>query len=225
LPHPSHTEYYVCINSAREGDEILFTHEGGIDVGDVDAKALKLAIPVGKGFPSRDAIKRAILTYVPEEKKDTLVDFLTRLYSVYVDLHFAYLEINPLICLDGQNGNPPTIHYLDMAAKLDQVCVFGMCECTTAGLLIVLCAPRRRNLSVGQSGRLLATFLCTMDPRRLLVSLRIVAHPWVRPIKSTAQLFINISSTFVQSSLPHGDVISPRRRRTFRNWMEALVHP
>jgi ATP citrate (pro-S)-lyase len=46
---------------------------------------------------------------------------LVRLYSVYVDLHFAYLEINPLICLDGVDGKPPTIHYLDMAAKLDQV--------------------------------------------------------------------------------------------------------
>ena len=48
------------------------------------------------------------------------MDFLIRLYSVYVDLHFAYLEINPLICLDAVNGGEPTIHYLDMAAKLDQ---------------------------------------------------------------------------------------------------------
>ena len=48
LPHPSDAEYYVCINSAREGDYILFTHEGGVDIGDVDAKALKLDIPVGQ---------------------------------------------------------------------------------------------------------------------------------------------------------------------------------
>ena len=121
MPHPSNTEYYVCINSAREGDNILFTHEGGIEVGDVDAKALKLELPVGKEFPSRGVIKATLLAHVPAEKQDTLVDFLIRLYSVYVDLHFAYLEINPLICLDGVNGRPPTIHYLDMAAKLDQV--------------------------------------------------------------------------------------------------------
>jgi ATP citrate (pro-S)-lyase len=123
LPHPSHTEYYVCINSGREGDSILFTHEGGIDVGDVDAKALKLDLLVGADFPSRQTIKDVLLKNVPEVKKETLVDFLVRLYSVYVDLHFAYLEINPLICLDGENGKPPTIHYLDMAAKLDQVCI------------------------------------------------------------------------------------------------------
>ncbi|KAG8926476.1 citrate synthase [Tulasnella sp. 417] len=120
LPHPSDAEFYVCINSDREGDNILFTHEGGVDIGDVDAKALRLSLPVNQEFPSRDVIKSTLLTHVPEAKKETLVDFLTRLYSVYVDLHFAYLEINPLVCLDGVNGKPPTIHYLDMAAKLDQ---------------------------------------------------------------------------------------------------------
>ncbi|EJD54758.1 ATP-citrate synthase [Auricularia subglabra TFB-10046 SS5] len=138
LPHPSNTEYYVCINSEREGDNILFTHEGGVDIGDVDAKALRLNIPALGAFPSRDEIKAKLLTHVPAAKKDTLVDFLIRLYSVYVDLHFAYLEINPLICLDGVNGAPPTIHYLDMAAKLDQTADF-------------LCGPKwaiARDLSV-----------------------------------------------------------------------------
>ena len=120
LPHPSHTEYYVCINSAREGDSILFTHEGGVDIGDVDAKALKLDIPVNAPFPTRDVVAKTLLPHVPGEKKETLIDFLIRLYSVYVDLHFAYLEINPLICLDAVDGGEPTIHYLDMAAKLDQ---------------------------------------------------------------------------------------------------------
>ncbi|KAG8931643.1 citrate synthase [Tulasnella sp. 418] len=101
LPHPAETEFYVCINSDRDGDNILFTHEGGVEVGDVDAKALKLSVPVDlEKFPSRQDIRDTLLVHVPEAKKETLVDFLIRLYSVYVDLHFAYLEINPLICLD-----------------------------------------------------------------------------------------------------------------------------
>ncbi|KAF8872503.1 ATP citrate lyase isoform 2 [Infundibulicybe gibba] len=120
LPHPSNAEYYVCVTSAREGDSILFTHEGGVEVGDVDAKALVLSLPVDKPFPSRETIASTLLTHVPKEKKDTLVDFLIRLYSVYVDLHFAYLEINPLVVLDGVNGGEPQVCYLDMAAKLDQ---------------------------------------------------------------------------------------------------------
>ncbi|KIY63972.1 ATP citrate lyase isoform 2 [Cylindrobasidium torrendii FP15055 ss-10] len=127
LPHPASTEFYVCINSSREGDTILFTHEGGVDVGDVDAKALKLNIPIAtsknpKTFPSLQTIKDTLLVHVAEDKKDTLVDFLVRLYSVYVDLHFAYLEINPLIALgpsESKSGKSE-IHYIDMAAKLDQ---------------------------------------------------------------------------------------------------------
>ncbi|SJL09161.1 related to ATP citrate lyase subunit 2 [Armillaria ostoyae] len=114
LPHPSNTEYYVCTNSSREGDSILFTHEGGVDVGDVDAKALKLDIPVPTSakpnmFPSKEIIVSTLLTHVPAEKKNALVDFLIRLYSVYVDLHFVYLEVSPLICLgasESKSGKP-----------------------------------------------------------------------------------------------------------------------
>ncbi|KAL1914158.1 uncharacterized protein VTP21DRAFT_10808, partial [Calcarisporiella thermophila] len=125
IPHPSNTEYYICINSVREGDNILFTHEGGIEVGDVDAKAQKLLIKVDESFPSGQVVKDTLLTQVPEAKKDVLVDFITRLYSVYVDLHFTYLEINPLVVLDSeQPGKAPQVYYLDLAAKLDQTAEF-----------------------------------------------------------------------------------------------------
>ncbi|KAE9389757.1 ATP-citrate synthase [Gymnopus androsaceus JB14] len=118
LPHPANTEYYVCINSDRAGDTILFTHEGGVDVGDVDAKALKLLVPVLKPFPGKQAVITTLLNHVPDFAKNALADFIVRLYSVYVDLHYAYLEINPLICME--NNGKIEIHYLDMAAKLDQ---------------------------------------------------------------------------------------------------------
>ncbi|KAJ6544147.1 citrate synthase-like protein [Mycena capillaripes] len=120
LPHPADTEYYICINSGREGDAILFTHEGGVEVGDVDAKALRLELPVSVlssdgSFPSRDTIKSTLLSAVPAGSKDALTDFILRVYAVYVHLHFTYLEINPLVCLPGGD-----IQFLDMAAKLDQ---------------------------------------------------------------------------------------------------------
>jgi ATP citrate (pro-S)-lyase len=115
LPHPSDSEYYICITSGRDADTLLFTTSGGVDVGDVDAKALKLDIPVLGPFPTRAELQTTLLREVPAHKKEVLTDFLVRLYSVYVDLHFAYLEINPLVVLD--DGS---IHYLDMAAKLDQ---------------------------------------------------------------------------------------------------------
>ena len=31
-------EYYVCIYTQRDADVILFHHEGGMDVGDIDSK-------------------------------------------------------------------------------------------------------------------------------------------------------------------------------------------
>ncbi|WFD40176.1 ATP citrate synthase [Malassezia japonica] len=121
-PHEADQEFYVCINSAREGDYVLFTHEGGVDVGDVDAKAKKLLIPADpdEPFPARDEWTKVLLADVKDEsKKEALTDFLVRLYSVYVDLHFAYLEINPLVMTDDKS-----IYYLDMAAKLDQTADF-----------------------------------------------------------------------------------------------------
>lgn len=79
----------------REGDYILFTHEGGVDVGDVDAKAYKLLIPVGKDLPPREEIKNTLLSKVQPEKQDVLVDFLIRMYSVYVgELLFLGLPLS-----------------------------------------------------------------------------------------------------------------------------------
>ncbi|KAH8113214.1 hypothetical protein DFH11DRAFT_1777010 [Phellopilus nigrolimitatus] len=40
-----------------------------------------------------------------------------RIYAVDDDLHFAYLEINPLIVLDVENRAEPIVHFLDIAAK------------------------------------------------------------------------------------------------------------
>ena len=31
-------EYYICIYTKRDADVILFHHEGGMDVGDIDSK-------------------------------------------------------------------------------------------------------------------------------------------------------------------------------------------
>ncbi|CAH2216088.1 jg5426, partial [Pararge aegeria aegeria] len=33
---------YLCIHSGRRSDTIMFHHQGGVDVGDVDALALRL---------------------------------------------------------------------------------------------------------------------------------------------------------------------------------------
>ena len=46
LAHKQEEEAYVCIYSVREMDIVLFHHEGGVDIGDVDAKAARLDVLV-----------------------------------------------------------------------------------------------------------------------------------------------------------------------------------
>ncbi|KAH8696316.1 putative ATP citrate lyase subunit [Talaromyces proteolyticus] len=129
VPHPQETEYYININSVREGDWILFTHEGGVDVGDVDAKAEKLLVPVNlKDFPSNEEIAATLLKKVPKGVHNVLIDFISRLYAVYVDNQFTYLEINPLVVIPNADATSAEVHFLDLAAKLDQTAEF---ECGT----------------------------------------------------------------------------------------------
>ncbi|KAI4831184.1 ATP citrate lyase-like protein subunit [Aureobasidium sp. EXF-8846] len=107
------------------GDWILFTHEGGVDVGDVDAKAEKILIPVDlKEYPSNEEIASTLLKKVPQGVHNVLVDFISRLYAVYVDCQFTYLEINPLVVIPNADATSADVHFLDLAAKIDQTAEF-----------------------------------------------------------------------------------------------------
>jgi len=125
VPHPQDTEYYINIHSVRDGDWILFTHEGGVDVGDVDAKAEKILIPVDLSkYPSNEELASVLLKKVPEGVHNVLIDFISRLYAVYVDCQFTYLEINPLVVIPNEDKTSAEVHFLDLAAKLDQTADF-----------------------------------------------------------------------------------------------------
>ena len=117
VPHTQEEEYYFCIVSNREGEEILFTHEGGVDIGDVDAKALRIQVPLQQQ-PDPVAIKKALLVHVPADKQDFLATFLEGVLKLYRGLNFAYMEVNPLV-VTGDRVVP-----LDLAAKIDETAVF-----------------------------------------------------------------------------------------------------
>eukprot|EP00834_Sanchytrium_tribonematis_P000771 NODE_15_length_50561_cov_0.608081.p2 type:complete len:1139 gc:universal NODE_15_length_50561_cov_0.608081:12744-9328(-) len=137
IPHK--LEYYICISSDRQGDTIYFHHEGGVDIGDVEEKAIKVDVFALETLKATDISK--LLANVPSAHKVVLTEFISRLYAVYVDLHFTYLEINPLVLLEqseisnnpqlkaildtnGGNVKPYTISMMDLAAKLDQTAEF-----------------------------------------------------------------------------------------------------
>jgi len=117
VPHDEKDEYYLAITSEREGDNILFHHEGGINVGDVDAKAVKLFVPIGE-MPTAQEIEKKLLGKVPKERKTLIAEFIEGLFKFYADLNYAYLEINPFIVAE-KNVVP-----LDLAAKLDDTAAF-----------------------------------------------------------------------------------------------------
>ncbi|XP_043786013.1 ATP-citrate synthase [Apis laboriosa] len=118
IPHKQEEEAYVCIFSHRKADTILFHHEGGVDIGDVDAKALKLDIAVGEEAPNRSMIIEKLLINVTDDKKEIIGNFIESLYKLYVTLYFTYLEINPLVITENR------IYILDLAAKLDTTADF-----------------------------------------------------------------------------------------------------
>ncbi|ESO97048.1 hypothetical protein LOTGIDRAFT_201946 [Lottia gigantea] len=117
IAHEQNEEFYVCIHSHRHADTILFHHEGGIDIGDVDAKAVNLEVPVGSEINANDVTSK-LLSKVPTAKQTNLCRFILKLYSVYKEIHFTYLEINPLVMVGEK------IYVLDLAAKIDQTAEF-----------------------------------------------------------------------------------------------------
>lgn len=48
---------------------MLFTHEGGVDIGDVDAKALKLEVAIEE-HPTEAQIKEKLLVHLTGPRKE-----------------------------------------------------------------------------------------------------------------------------------------------------------
>lgn len=120
VPHASTDEYYICIQSDREGEEILFYSQGGVDVGDVDAKASRLHIAIDDDSLSPERILEAeLLKGVPVERIRSLASFVHVLFKVYRKLNFVYMEINPIVYTE-----TGTIVPLDLAAKIDETASF-----------------------------------------------------------------------------------------------------
>ena len=100
VPHPQEDEYYICIQSDRDGEEILFYAQGGVDVGDVDSKASRYHVEIDDDTLSVGTIQSesvGLLKGVPEERVESLGSFIVVLFNVYRQLNFTYMEINPIV--------------------------------------------------------------------------------------------------------------------------------
>ena len=65
-------EYYICIYAERAGNVLLFHHEGGVDIGDVDAKATKLSLDIEETL-NTDRVLTDLIAQVPKERQRSVV--------------------------------------------------------------------------------------------------------------------------------------------------------
>jgi ATP citrate (pro-S)-lyase len=118
VPHDVQYEYYLAIRSVRNGDEILFFRQGGVDVGDVESKAEKLIVPSLEDLSS-EAVTFSLLQDIGESRREIIANFIAATLVAYRRIGASYLEINPL-ALDNDFNLVP----LDLAVKLDDTASF-----------------------------------------------------------------------------------------------------
>ncbi|HEC82063.1 MAG TPA: ATPase [Thermoplasmatales archaeon] len=119
VPHKD--EFYVAIKSNREGDTIYFSNHGGVDIESVWDTVAEIQVDIDQDVEEIDIANR-LPEDTPEDRKEVIVDFIKGLFRFYVDLHYAYLEINPFTIIDKE------IIPLDLVARIDDTAAF---ECAS----------------------------------------------------------------------------------------------
>ena len=114
VPHKE--EYYVAIKSARAGDTIYFSMEGGINVEENWDKVKEALIEPLQNVDDVD-LKKLVSSDLGSNQS-SVIDFIKGLFKLYRKLGFSYLEINPFT-LVGKDVVP-----LDTVAKLDDTAAF-----------------------------------------------------------------------------------------------------
>ncbi len=112
-------EYYISISSNKDGNEILFSDAGGVDI----EKQIKndaitsIQVPTLQDIATVD-LESKLSKQIDSELKLKLSEFIRSLYKYYLDLHYAFLEINPFV-LKGSQFSP-----LDLKCRLDDAADF-----------------------------------------------------------------------------------------------------
>src|SRR3989337_1839981 len=88
-------EYYLALQSVREGTDVLFSVKGGIEIEENWDSVNTYTIPVDGVNESalKQFLKKAS---VPEKEISQLCDFIKKLYESFTGEDATYLEINPL---------------------------------------------------------------------------------------------------------------------------------
>ncbi len=115
---PHDVEYYLAFTTTRDADKIYFSTEGGVDIESVWDTVVTIEVPV-LGSIRAEEIERQL----PKMKhRDKMARFIERLYQIFVEYHFTYLEFNPITIANG------VFVPLDTVAKLDDTAAFQCAE-------------------------------------------------------------------------------------------------
>jgi len=104
-------EYYVAISTDRDGDNIFFSVQGGVNVEENWDRVVRFHVNVLEGIEGLDI--KSKLPASLGDRRAAIERFIKALWQFYADAGFAYLEINPFTFHNG------SIVPLDMVAKLD----------------------------------------------------------------------------------------------------------
>ncbi len=117
IPHTALQECYLAFSGQREGDCIYFSPVGGIDVEENRDKIITIDVPTdtdGAGFDFATPLKGQF----SGGEVSQLAEFIRVCFKFYRDLHFGFLEFNPLLVAQDQ------IMPLDVKARLDDAAGF-----------------------------------------------------------------------------------------------------
>ena len=115
VPHEG--EFYVAIKSDREGDTILFSNHGGVDIEEVWDTVATIHVGIAEDIDRIDIASR-LPADTPADKKRLFADFIRGLFKFFRDLGYAFLEINPFVLSDS------TVVPLDLVARIDDTARF-----------------------------------------------------------------------------------------------------
>lgn len=115
VPHDA--EYYLSLQTERDGCRISFSDQGGMEIEENWERVKTVVVPTGDDpTPARLA---PLLTTLPMEIRAGMETFITAVHTVFQDLDFTLIEMNPFT-LDSAGQPFP----LDMRGELDDTASF-----------------------------------------------------------------------------------------------------
>lgn len=99
-------EYYLAIERVREGKKIHYSTAGGIDI---EANQDKVKTVIARDYSQYEEIAKTL--QIPVETFESIL-------TAFDNYYFSFLEINPLVSIDGK------FYFLDTAVEVDNTAEF-----------------------------------------------------------------------------------------------------